>query len=173
VKASLHLRQGWARRIESFLRAPIRSALVRGGQRWRQWFGQQTELPEHLQRGSSGEAAARIHLIAAGLHFLTANYRSDHGEIDLIFRDDGCLVFVEVKTRSSEEWARPAAAVNASKRRRLSLTAEHYLRSLDDRRVKFRFDVVEVLLDEGGVCEVRHVANAFALNTRRLRSWRR
>jgi putative endonuclease len=44
-----------------------------------------------------------------GLKFLAANFRSEHGEIDLIFRDGDCLAFVEVKTRSSEEWARPAA----------------------------------------------------------------
>ena len=115
------------------------------------------------------------------MKFLVANYRGPRGEIDLIFRarDDvssgkffrgnelDCLVFVEVKTRSSEEWTRPAAAVDARKRRLLSLTAEDYLRKLDDRRVKWRFDVVEVLLADGVVGEVRHVVHAFVGDTRR------
>ena len=88
--------------------------------------------------------AAKKHLQRAGLKFLTANFRSDHGEIDLVFRDQDCLAFVEVKTRSSEDWTRPAAAVDARKRRLLSLTALDYLRLLKNPPVKFRFDVVEV-----------------------------
>jgi putative endonuclease len=52
------------------------------------------------------------------LKFLTANFRSDRGEIDLIFREADCLVFVEVKTRIKGGWTRPAAAVNARKRLR-------------------------------------------------------
>ena len=125
--------------------------------------------PEHLRRGRLGEDAAKQELKRAGLKFLTANFRSDHGEIDLVFRDTDCLVFAEVKTRSSEDWARPAAAVDARKRRLLSLTAEDYLRKLPDRCVKWRFDVVEVLLADGEVREVRHVVNAFVADTRRPR----
>lgn len=127
------------------------------------------ELPEHLRRGRLGEAAAKRELERHGLKFLTANFRSEHGEIDLVFRDSDCLVFVEVKARSSEDWVRPAAAVDARKRRLLSLTAEDYLRKLADRRVKWRFDVVEVLLADGEVREVRHVVNAFVGDTRRPR----
>ncbi len=58
------------------------------------------EKPEHLRRGELGERAAKKHLQKLGLKFLTANFRSARGEIDLIFRDDDCLAFVEVKTRS-------------------------------------------------------------------------
>ncbi|HEX7570541.1 MAG TPA: YraN family protein, partial [Verrucomicrobiae bacterium] len=54
--------------------------------------------PEHLRRGELGERAAETHLKAQGLKYLARNFRSDHGEIDLIFRDDDCLVFTEVKT---------------------------------------------------------------------------
>ncbi len=122
------------------------------------------DKPEHLRRGELGERAAKSHLQSLGLKFLTANFRSDHGEIDLVFRDDDCLVFVEVKTRSSESWTRPAAAVNAAKRRKLSKTALDYLRKLDDPRVKMRFDIVEVLLDGGEVREVRHLPNTFTLS---------
>ena len=64
-----------------------------------------------------GEREARAHLHRAGMKFLVANFRSRRGEIDLVFQDGDCLVFVEVKTRSSETWTRPAAAVNSRKRR--------------------------------------------------------
>ncbi len=120
--------------------------------------------PAHLRRGRLGEQAARRHLRCAGLKFLTANFRSPRGEIDLIFRDGDCLVFVEVKTRSSEDWTRPAAAVNAAKRRRLSRAALDYLKLLRQPPVKLRFDIVEVLLSDGAVGEVRHLPNTFAMS---------
>ncbi len=120
--------------------------------------------PVSMIRGSLGERAAKKYLQKAGLKFLTANFRTQRGELDLVFRDNDCLVFVEVKTRSSENWTRPAAAVNAGKRRRLSRCALDYLRLLKNPPVKIRFDVVEVLLHDGAVAEVRHLPNTFALS---------
>jgi putative endonuclease len=134
------------------------------------WFEKITGLarkrdePEHLRRGRLGEDAAKRHLKAAGLKFLTANFRSERGEIDLVFRDGDCLVFVEVKTRSDESWTRPAAAVNARKKRLLSQTALDYLKLLKQPQVKIRFDIVEVLLKDGEVREVRHLPNTFSLS---------
>ena len=120
--------------------------------------------PEHLRRGDLGERAAEKFLKGQGMKFLTRNFRSARGEIDLIFRDEDCLVFVEVKTRSSEEWTRPAAAVDARKRRLLSQTALDYLKLLKNPEVKFRFDIVEVLLHDGAVRELRHLPNTFPLS---------
>ena len=144
--------------------------------------------PEHLRRGKLGEHAAKKYLQGRGMKFLAANFRSKRGEIDLIFRADDpptsanirnsltakslkftrnetdCLVFVEVKTRSSEAWTRPAAFVNARKRRRLSQCALDYLRLLKNPPLKIRFDVVEVLLHNGTVAEVRHLPNTFGLS---------
>ena len=119
---------------------------------------------EHLRRGRLGERAAKKHLRQHGLKFLVANFRSPRGEIDLVCREKDCLVFVEVKTRSSEEWTRPAAAVNAERRRRLSHAALDYLRLIKNPQVKIRFDIVEVLLRDGEVSEVRHLPNTFALD---------
>jgi putative endonuclease len=121
------------------------------------------EKPQHLRYGELGERAARKYLRRNGLKFLTANFRSPRGEIDLILRDDDCLVFVEVKTRSSEEWVRPAAAVDAERRRRLTRAALDYLRLLRNPPIKLRFDIVEVLLADGAVREVRHLPNTFAM----------
>ena len=152
------------------------------------WFNGKVE-PEHLRRGKLGERAAKRYLQQHGMRFLTANFRSERGEIDLIFRVEdcpsaerallrkslkvsklkfmrnctNCLVFVEVKTRSSEEWTRPAAAVNAERRRRLTRTALDYLRLLRNPPVKLRFDIVDVLLLDGAVREVRHLPNSFPM----------
>lgn len=125
------------------------------------WIAGVREEPEHLRRGRLGEQAASDELKRRGLKHLTSNYRGPRGEIDLVFRDADFLVFVEVKTRSSEAWVRPAAAVNASKRRKLLRTAHHYLRRLSDPCVRWRFDVVEVILREDQVHEVRVLVNAF------------
>ena len=122
--------------------------------------------PEHLRRGRLGEKAARRYLKRCGLKFLTANYKTRSGEIDLVFRDGDCLVFVEVKTRSDESWTRPAEAVNLDKRRRLSLAALDYLKRLKGRRVDFRFDIVEVLWRNDEADEVWHLPNAFELDHR-------
>jgi putative endonuclease len=132
-------------------------------EKFNSWRGKKTP-PLSARYGALGECAAKKHLQKAGLKFLTANFRSQRGELDLVFRDNDCLVFVEVKTRSSEDWTRPAAAVNAGKRRRLSRCALDYLRLLKNPPVKIRFDVVEVLLRDGAVAEVRHLPNTFALS---------
>lgn len=134
--------------------------------------------PEHLRRGLLGELAAKEYLQAQGMKFLAANFRdprAGRGEIDLIFREKchkwgtewfhgntpDCLAFVEVKTRSREDWVRPANAVDRNKRRLMSTTAAAYLRQLKTRDVRWRFDIVEVLLLDGEVREVRHLPNAF------------
>jgi putative endonuclease len=131
-------------------------------QRIKSWWGG-TPLPLHLQYGLLGERAAKKHLKRHGLKFLTANFRSGRGEVDLVFRDSDCLVFVEVKTRSSEEWLRPAAAVDKERRRRLSRAALDYLRLLKNPQVKLRFDIVEVLLKDGAIREIRHLPNTFEM----------
>lgn len=133
--------------------------------------------PEHLRRGKLGEQAARAYLERQGLKFLVANFRSERGEIDLIFLEKGrkssetvftgngtdCLAFVEVKTRAPGGWTRPAAAVNARKRRLLSQTALDYLAAIHNPRVKIRFDIIEVLMTGDVVTELRHLPNTFPM----------
>jgi putative endonuclease len=120
--------------------------------------------PESARHGKLGERAAKEHLQKRGLKFLTANFNSGRGEIDLLFRDEDCLVFVEVKARRRGGWTRPASAVNAEKRLRLTRCAFDYLRLLKNPPIKIRFDVVEVLLEVGEVTEVRHLPNTFTLS---------
>lgn len=131
-------------------------------QRVASWLNPKPLAP-HLQAGQLGEQAARKHLRRQGLKFLTANFRTERGEIDLVMRDKDCLVFIEVKTRSSEEWTRPAAAVNRERRQRLTRAGLDYLRLIRNPPVKVRFDIVEVLLDAGQVKEIRHLPNSFPM----------
>jgi putative endonuclease len=131
------------------------------------WRSAKPLPPVHLQRGTLGEGAARDHLKEMGLKFLTANFACKEGEIDLIFRDAETLVFVEVKTRTVGGWTRPGRAVDDRKRRALIRTANEYLRQIKNPPVPYRFDVVEVLLEDEKVIEVRHNANSF--NSQMLR----
>lgn len=137
----------------SFFRTILR-ALIRRKRRAR---------PVHIVRGEAGETAACQFLKQRGLKLLARNFRTKRGEIDLVFRDGDCLVFVEVKTRSSEEWTRPAAAITRHKRRALTRAAFDYLRMIRSPMVKIRFDVVEVLTDGDSVREIRHLPNAFGI----------
>ena len=133
----------------------------------RRWFEHRAG-PRHLRLGRSGEQVARRHLEDSGFQFLAANYRHGRGEIDLVLRDGEVLVFVEVKSRSSEDWGRPAAAVDRDKQRILSDTALGYLAQLGHPRVPFRFDIVEVLFEGDDVREIRHLPEAFQLTAPRM-----
>jgi putative endonuclease len=120
--------------------------------------------PEHLRTGELGEKAARKYLRGQGLKFLTANFVSAHGEIDLVFRDGECLVFVEVKTRAADSLNRPSRAVDKRKQRLISKSALEYLRLIKTPQVPFRFDIVEVLMESDQVREVRHLKATFTLS---------
>jgi putative endonuclease len=122
-------------------------------------------LPTHLQRGERGEQIARAHLADAGITCVTTNFRCRYGEIDMVCRDRDCLVFVEVKTRSGQRWGRPADAVDRKRQLRLSRAALVYLRRIKNPSVKARFDVVEVILNDDQVQEIRHLPNAFPFTT--------
>ena len=123
-----------------------------------------TPLAPHLETGRRGEELAATHLRKRGHKILRRNFRAPHGgEIDLVCRDKEHdeLVFVEVKTRSTEDLGRPIDAVDHKKRRLILRGAMTWLRMLDMPDITFRFDVVEVVLTEPP--EVRHIANAFQL----------
>jgi putative endonuclease len=103
--------------------------------------------------------AAR-HLSRLGYKVLYRNFRSGKGgEIDLVCRHGADLVFVEVKTRSNEDFGRPFDMVDEKKRRRLVRGAMTWLRMLDRPNLTFRFDVVEVLASEPP--SIRVIENAF------------
>jgi len=89
---------------------------------------------------------AAAYLQEAGYQILERNYRCPFGEIDIIAREDDTLVFVEVKSRRSENFGLPQLAVGPEKQRRISKTSLYYLQShrLDASNV--RFDVVAILL---------------------------
>ncbi len=104
-----------------------------------------------------------------GLKILARNYRCPSGEVDIIALDkstrrDGrteTIVFVEVKTRSSDRYVAPASAVNGRKRRQISRAAGYYLASHDTGDYATRFDIVAVVIREGEKPQIEHIPDAF------------
>ena len=101
-----------------------------------------------------------------GYRILGRNVRfGSRCELDLVARSPApdTLVFVEVKTRRTEDFGRPVSAVDRGKRRALGRAAGRYLRRLKVRPARIRFDVVEVVGAPGGAAPVvRHIENAFS-----------
>ncbi|MBA3785253.1 MAG: YraN family protein [Acidobacteria bacterium] len=108
--------------------------------------------------GQLGEELAARFLTRNGYCLVLANFKvpvgrnrrgvSISGEIDLIAFDADVLCFVEVKTRSSEFFAAPIAAVDSRKQRQITRTARMYRKIFRLDRVKFRYDVVSIVLNE-------------------------
>jgi putative endonuclease len=122
-------------------------------------------LSEHLRRGARGEKLARRFLRSHGYKILYRNFRAcGGGEIDIVCRDGDTLVFVEVKTRSDEDFGRPIEAVDRQKQLRVSKGGLAWLRLLDNPDIVFRFDAVEVLLPDDGVPHFELIQNAFELS---------
>lgn len=112
--------------------------------------------------GRKGEKLALKHLKKLGYRPVTKNYRTAMGEIDLIMQHDKTLVFVEVKTRQDENFAKAEDAINFRKRKKLSATAHHFIQTHQLHQSPCRFDTVAVILDQADGPTIRHQINAFS-----------
>lgn len=135
---------------------------------WARRWRARPARPDAAARGAWGEALAARRLADDGCVILGRNVRfGPRDELDLVVRDGQVLVFVEVKTRQSEDYGAPVAAVDRAKRRALSRAAMRYLRALKYRPMYLRFDVVEVVGVPGAPPRaVRWHRNVFNLDAR-------
>ena len=113
--------------------------------------------------GREGEVLAEEHLRRKGYRIVHRNFRTPRGEIDIIARHKGVLVFVEVKTRRSRRRGHPKYAITPAKQKKISIVALEYLKKNEGTtQVKARFDVVTVeTANEHPLIEV--IPNAFEL----------
>ncbi|MCW5211512.1 YraN family protein [Desulfobulbus sp. TB] len=107
--------------------------------------------------GSFGEDCAVKHLAQQGYTILERNFRLRIGEVDIIARDGEYLVFIEVKTRRSQQFGSPFEAVDIRKQQQIVHVASAYIRG---REIPVRFDVVAVHL-HGQNVQVEILQNAF------------
>ncbi len=100
--------------------------------------------------GATGEKLARDFLKKRGYKILATNYRCREGEIDIVARKKDCLVFVEVRTKSSSIFGSPEESVTLAKKEKLVSSALNYLSEHKDLPESWRIDFVAVELDQNG-----------------------
>lgn len=119
--------------------------------------------------GQESERIAERYLRRQGYDILERNVRLPEGELDLVARQEGVTVFVEVKARRSTAMGGATYAVQAEKRRRLIRLGAHYLALHELSEAPARFDVVLIQQDGTGQPTVEHIENAFDVPPEDLR----
>ncbi|MBU6342521.1 MAG: YraN family protein [Bacteroidetes bacterium] len=111
--------------------------------------------------GKAGEDLAAAFLENKHFRIVERNYRAGRLELDLIaWSPEGILVFVEVKTRSSNNFGGPIDAVTDAKQHKMAKAAAHYMHRIDYEWI-IRFDILAVHLLPGKTPEITHVEDAF------------
>jgi putative endonuclease len=110
--------------------------------------------------GREGEDLACAHIEGLGMEIVERNWRRRSGEIDIVAREPGTTVFVEVKTRRSDLFGRPEESVTPVKQARLRRLAGEYL-SENRPGTAVRFDVVSVFISPDGSREITYIPDAF------------
>lgn len=111
--------------------------------------------------GDRGERLAASTLRRKGYRILARQCRGRFGELDLVALDRDCLVFVEVKTRSTDRAGRPGEAVDAPKRRRITQAAIGWLKQRRLLEHRCRFDIVAITWRTDEAPIVEHHERAF------------
>jgi len=106
--------------------------------------------------GQTGEGYAAWYLEQKGYTVLHRNWTAVMGELDIVAKKGDTVVFVEVKRRMSLKYGRPCVAVGPQKQFKLSQLAACYIKKYQLFGLKFRFDIIEILVDT-----VNHIENAF------------
>jgi len=115
-----------------------------------------------IRTGKKGEDIAVAFLKRAGYRILERNFKCPFGEIDIVAKDRDTVVFVEVKSRRSEEYGDPQVAVGLEKQKRISKISLKYLEEKHLYPCDARFDVVAIKMLPGGN-KVELIQNAFEL----------
>ena len=114
----------------------------------------------HNQLGEEGEKIAVNYLKNRGYIIYHTNWRMSHLEADIIAEDNGEIVFIEVKTRSSNEYGEPEDAVDFKKEKDLLRLAKVYLENLQ-LEVPSRFDIVSIIISSEK-SNITHFQDAFS-----------
>jgi putative endonuclease len=117
-------------------------------------------MATHNDTGKMGEQLALEHLVQKGYTILAQNWRHRRTEVDILARIGNTLVFVEVKTRSTEFFGLPESFVTVAKQEQLSKAAEAYCSLYNHEDLDVRYDIVAVILNRHEK-KVQHFEDAF------------
>lgn len=110
--------------------------------------------------GKKGEALAREYLEHQGWTILEANWRFSRAEVDLIAKDNDVLVFVEVKTRSTDFFGLPEEHVLEAKEQLMVGAASAYMEKIGH-QWEIRFDIIGIIFHNEQQFELKHLEDAF------------
>jgi putative endonuclease len=119
-------------------------------------------VSDRMRTGKKGEDIAVAYLKGKGYRIVERNYKCPLGEIDIVAKDGDAIVFVEVKSRKSEEFGDPQLAVGLEKQKKISRISLTYLKEKHLYPCNARFDVVAIkMLPAGSTVDL--IQNAFEL----------
>jgi putative endonuclease len=101
----------------------------------------------NVHKGKWGEELAAGYLRENGYQIVFRNFYSKYGELDIVAKKNNLLVFVEVKTRTQDEYGTPGEAVDFRKRRHMTYAASFFIQRFGFQNNDLRFDVIEVHLN--------------------------
>ena len=120
-------------------------------------------MAQHNDTGNWGEELAVRYLRSKGYTIRDRNWRSGHRELDVVALTDdmSTIVFVEVKTRDSDDVTLPEQAVDRRKIRSIGYVANSYIKQ-NNLVLDTRFDIITIIGNEGdGSLRVEHLEDAF------------
>ncbi|HAV10070.1 MAG TPA: YraN family protein [Dehalococcoidia bacterium] len=113
------------------------------------------------ETGDRGEKAAQSFLKKKGYRIREINWRCREGEIDIVAEKRGCLVFIEVRTKTGDDFGSPEESVTAAKKAKLTATALSYVSSHSDVPESWRIDFIGIDLDaRGQPTRIEQIENA-------------
>ncbi|MBL7107506.1 MAG: YraN family protein [Phycisphaerae bacterium] len=122
------------------------------------------DLSDSAELGKWGEKQAARYLKKHGYTILEKNFTCKTGELDIVAADfNGIIIFVEVKTRTNENFINAEAAVGYKKRTRMNRAAKYFMAIHQIKNRPYRFDVITVITNNGLKKKITHFPNAFVM----------
>lgn len=116
--------------------------------------------PSNREFGDYGEQIAVDFLLRNNVEIVDRNIRTDYGEIDILGRKDGILIFFEVKTRRSHRFGNPEESVNKKKQEHMKNSAIVYVQTKFDTYIDWRIDLLAIRINNVEKISVRWFKNA-------------
>jgi len=119
-----------------------------------------------INTGKLGEHLAVSYLKRQGFEIVEKNYKTKHGEIDIIGKIKDCISFVEVRSNNTAQFGLPEYTINRKKQSQLTKMALAYIKRYGLENRICRFDVVCIEDVNSNAPKIRHIKNAFELDFR-------
>ncbi|WP_162054080.1 YraN family protein [Pontibacter pamirensis] len=117
-----------------------------------------SQINAHILTGQAGENRAAAYLLQQGYTIVRRNFRHRRAEVDIIAQKENLLIFVEVKTRSTDRYGYPEEAVSAKKETMLLEAAQEFIYKIDWQH-DIRFDIIAITLSTP--VAIHHIEDAF------------